>query len=185
MERQAGKGRPLLGEPRQLTTTGPVAPPATSRPDRLVLPTLLFAAVYVTTVPAVFFLVMVVFTWELFRWLLFSVMLVPALLGLGLLGLIKGLIPSGLLIGAIAVRTPNLHWPKLLAAATVPVIDLLLLRASPLPRLLERGTLLLMDHRALFALDTIAPLTASVLVTLAFPQRLVRRLRSGGGTPPG
>ena len=129
-----------------------------------------------TTVPAAFFLVMVVFTWELFRWLLLSVMLVPALLGLGLLGLVKGLVPSGLLIGAIAARTADRHWPKLLAATTIPVIDLLLLRASPLPRLLERGSLLLMDHRALFALDTIAPLTASVLVTMAFPQRFVRRL---------
>ncbi|WP_419728390.1 hypothetical protein [Lichenicola sp.] len=136
-----------------------------------------------TTVPAAFFLVMVVFTWELFRWLLLSVMLVPALLGLGLLGLVKGLLPSGLLIGVIAARTPNRHWPKLLAAATIPVIDLLLLRASPLPRLLERGSLLLMDHRALFALDTIAPLTASVLVTLAFPQRLVRRLLRSSASP--
>ena len=145
------------------------------------LATLIFAVLYVVCVPVAFLLIMAVFTWELLRWLLFSVMLVPLLLGLGLLGLAKGLMPAGLLIGAIAVRTPDRHWPKLLAAATVPLVDLLLLRASTLPRLLERGVLLLMDHRALFLLDTVAPLTASLLVTLALPQRLVRRLLGCGG----
>ena len=143
---------------------------------RLVLATLIFTALYVVCVPAAFLLIMAVFTWELLRWLLFSLTLVPLLLALGLFGLAKGLVPSGLLIGAIAARTPGLHWPKLLAAATVPLVDLLLLRTSTLPALLERGILLLMDHRALFLLDTAAPLAASMLVTLAVPQRLVRRL---------
>jgi hypothetical protein len=135
-----------------------------------------FTVVYVTCVPAAFFLVMAIFTWQLFHWLLLSVLLVPALIGLGLFGLVKGLIPTGLLIGAVAARTPDLHWPKLLAAATVPLVDLFLLRASVLPHLIERGSLMLMDHRALFMLDTIAPAAASMLVTLAVPQRLVRRL---------
>lgn len=135
-----------------------------------------FAIVYVVCVPAAFFVVMAVFTWQLFHWLLLSVLLVPALMGLGLFGLLKGLIPTGLLIGVIAARTPDLHWPKLLAAATIPLVDLFLLRASVLPHLIERGSLMLMDHRALFALDTVAPAAASMLVAFAFPQRLVRRL---------
>lgn len=135
-----------------------------------------FTVVYVACVPAAFFLVMAVFTWQLFHWLLLSILLVPALIGLGLFGLLKGLIPTGLLIGAVAARTPDLHWPKLLAAATVPLVDLFLLRTSVLPHMIERGSLMLMDHRALFVLDTIAPAAASMFVTLAVPQRLVRRL---------
>lgn len=162
--------------------SGPV-PPQPVPLIRLMLATLIFTTLYVACVPMMFLLIMVVFTWELLRWLLFSVTLVPLLLGLGLLGLAKGLIPCGLLIGAIAVRTPRLHWPKLVAAATVPLVDLLLLRTSTLPALLERGILLLMDHRALFLLDTAAPLAASLLVTLAVPQRLLRRLLGRQGGP--
>ena len=140
------------------------------------LATLIFTVLYALCVPPVFLLMVAALTWQMLPWLLFSVVLVPVLLGIGLLGLAKGLLPAGLLIGAIAVRTPRRHWPKLLAAATVPLVDLLLLRASPLPRLLERGSLLLMDHRALLLLDTAAPLAASLLVASAVPQGLIRRL---------
>jgi hypothetical protein len=143
---------------------------------RLLLATLVFASLYVLLVPATFVLIVAVFAWELLRWLLFSVMLVPVLFGLGVIGLAKGLIPAGLLIGVIAARTTDRLWPKLLAAALLPLVDLLLLRLSPLPRFLERGILLLMDHRALFALDTVAPLGACVLAALLVPQGLMRVL---------
>ncbi len=144
--------------------------------SRLVFTTLVFAALYAVGMPAVFLLVMAVFTWELLRWLLFAIMLVPFLLGLGLLGLLKGLLPTGLLLGAVAARTPDRHWPKLLAAATVPLVDLLLLRQALPSRLLERGSLLLMGHGTLFMLDTAAPLAASMVTAWLVPQRLVRRL---------
>lgn len=142
----------------------------------MLLATLVFAAAYAACEPAVFLVLVAILAWQMMRWLLASVMLVPVLLGLGLAGLLRGSVPSGLLIGVIAARTPDRHWPKLLAALVVPAIDLLLLRLAAIPRLIERGSLLLMDHRALFALDTVAPLGASVLVAWAFPQSLVRRL---------
>ena len=151
----------------------PIPKPSISR---LLLATLVFAGLYAVCMPAVFLLVMAVFTWELLRWLLFAVMLVPFLLGMGLLGLLRGVLPTGLLVGAIAARTPGRHWPKLLAAATVPLVDLLLLRQFLLPRLLERGSLLLMGHGTLFLLDTVAPLAASLVTAWLIPQRLVRRL---------
>ena len=140
------------------------------------LATVAFAALYAVCVPAVLLPVMALFTWELMPWLLFGVMLVPALFVFGLLGLARGLLPTGLLLGAIAARTPDRHWPKLLAAATVPLVDLLLLRQFMLSRLLERGSLLLMGHGTLFLLDTAAPLLASLAAAWLIPQRLVRRM---------
>ena len=146
---------------------------------RLLVATLVFAVLYALLEPASLFAITAVFTWEMLRWLLLSVMLVPILFGFGLFGLLKGALPAGLLIGAVAVRTPDRVWPKLLAAGTLPLVDLMLLRQALPARLLEQGMRLLMDHRALFALDTMAPLAASVLAALLVPQRLVRRLRLG------
>ena len=175
--------RPPLAAPDHLGAEQPrVAPCGLWQPipepsiSRLLLATGVFAALYAVCMPAVFLLVMAVFTWELLRWLLFAAMLVPFLLGLGLLGLLRGVLPTALLLGAIAARTPGRHWPKLLAAATVPLVDLLLLRQFLLPRLLERGSLLLMGHGTLFLLDTAAPLAASLVTAWLIPQRLVRRL---------
>ncbi len=151
-------------------------PPATAPVGRLLLATLVFAALYTLLVPVALFAITALFAWELLRWLLFSVVLVPVLFGLGLLGLLKGVVPAGLLIGVVAVRRPDRLWPKLLLAFLLPLVDLLLLRMALLPRLLERGLLLVMDHRALLALDTVAPLAASALAALLVPQRLLRAM---------
>ncbi len=142
----------------------------------------MFAVLYTLLVPAALLLITALFAWELLRWLLFTVVLVPVLFGLGLLGLLKGVVPAGLLIGVVAARRPDRLWPKLLVAFLLPLVDLLLLRFSLLPRLIERGLLLVMDHRALWALDTVAPLAASAFAALLVPRRLVRalvRARSG------
>ena len=159
----------------------PGAPPP-APVGRLLLATLAFAILYTLLVPAALLLIMALFAWELLRWLLFTVVLVPVLFGLGLLGLLKGVVPAGLLIGVVAARWPHRVVPKLLVAFLLPLVDLLLLRLSLLPRLLERGLMLVMDHRALLALDTVAPLAASALAALLVPQRLVRVLlgRPGG-----
>jgi hypothetical protein len=151
--------------------SGPVAAPS---PARLVLAAAVFAAIYAVLVPGVFLVVASVLAWELLRWLLASVLLVPLLTALGLIGLLKGMLPVGLLVGAIAARTPERVWPKLLAASLLPVVDLLLLRQAMVPRLTERLMLAVMDHRALFALDTVAPLVASGLAAVMVPRRLVR-----------
>ncbi len=143
---------------------------------RLLLATLVFTVLYTLLVPAALLVIIALFAWELLRWLLLSVVLVPVLFGLGLVGLLKGVVPAGLLIGVVAARRPDRIWPKLLLAFLLPLVDLLLLRLSLLPRLLERGLLLVMDHRALLALDTVAPLAASALAALLVPQRLVRAL---------
>ena len=150
----------------------PVAPPV----GRLLLATLVFALLYTLLVPAALFAITALFAWELLRWLLFTVVLVPVLFGLGLLGLLKGVVPAGLLIGVVAARRPDRVWPKLLVAFLLPLVDLLLLRMALLPRLLERGLMLVMDLRALGALDTLAPLAASALAALLVPQRLLRAL---------
>ena len=140
------------------------------------LATVVFAALYAACLPLVLLPVMALLAWELMPWLLFGIMLVPALLVFALLGLARGLLPTGLLLGAVAARTPDRHWPKLLAAATVPLVDLLLLRQFVLSRLLERGSLLLMSHGTLFLFDTAAPLMASLATAFLIPQRLVRRM---------
>ncbi len=158
------------------------SPPAAVPVGRLLLATLVFTAFYTLLVPAALMAITALFAWELLRWLLFTVVLVPVLFGFGLLGLLKGVVPAGLLIGVVAARSPDRLWPKLLVAFLLPLVDLLLLRSSLLPRLLERGLMLVMDHRALLALDTIAPLAASALAALLVPQRLLRALvgaRSG------
>lgn len=143
---------------------------------RRLIAALAFAIAYALLMPGCFLLIMAIFTWELLRWLLFSVMLVPLLAGIGFLGLLKGVGFSGLLIGAIAIRTPDRNSPKLLAAAAVPLVDLLLLRGNTAAHFIERGSLLLMDHRALFLLDTAAPLAASVIAASLIPRRLLRRI---------
>ena len=152
------------------------APPAAAPVGRVLLATLAFAALYTLLVPAALFAITALFASELLRWLLFTVVLVPVLFGLGLVGLLKGVVPAGLLIGVVAARRPDRVWPKLLVAFALPLVDLLLLRTSLLPRLLERGLLLVMGHRALLALDTIAPLAAAALAALLVPRRLMRAL---------
>ncbi len=158
-----------------------VPPPAPAPVGRLLLATVVFTGLYTLLVPAALFAITALFAWELLRWLLFTVVLVPVLFGLGLLGLLKGVVPAGLLVGIVAARWPHRVAPKLLVAFLLPLVDLLLLRLSLLPRLLERGLLMVMDHRALWALDTLAPLAASALAALLVPQRLVRILL---GRPP-
>ena len=69
----------------------------------------------------------------------------------------------------------------LLAMLVFAALYTLLLRASLLPRLIERGLLLVRDHRALWARDTVAPLAASALAALLVPQRLMRALVGGPG----
>ena len=153
------------------------APPQARAPvGRLLLATVVFAGLYTLLVPAALFAIIALFAWELLRWLLFTVVLVPVLFGLGLLGLLKGVVPAGLLIGVVAARWPDRMAPRLLVAFLLPLVDLLLLRMALLPRLLERGLLMLMDHRALWALDTMAPLAASALAALLVPRRLLRAL---------
>ena len=157
------------------------APPAAVPIGRRLLAALVFAALYTLLVPAALFAITALFAWELLRWLLVSVVLVPVLFGLGLVGLLRGVVPAGLLIGVVAARAPDRVWPKLLVAFVLPLVDLLLLRASLLPRLIERGLWLVMDHRALWALDTVAPLAASALAALLVPRRLMRAVLGGAG----
>ena len=146
------------------------------RLSSLVLAAGVFAFLYVLLLPGLFLLVVAVFAWETLRWLLASVLLLPILTALGLVGLLKGCLPTGLLIGAIAARTPARIWPKAVAAFLLPLVDLLLLRRAMLPHLAERVLLALMDHRALFLLDTAAPLAASMLAALLVPRRLMRAM---------
>jgi len=139
-------------------------------------------------VPPLFLLAAAAISWETLRWLTFSVAYVPFLAGLGLFGLFKGLFFSGLLIGAVAARSPFLLWPKLLAAALVPMVDVVLLRWSFGGRLVERAAAFLMDGRALFLLDNLAPAAASLLAALLVPQSLLRlvlrRRRDGSSAAP-
>ncbi len=193
MEGQAGQSPAVLGAAAQLISPLPepfqppgtppggfllsgASPGASAPVGRLLLATMVFAGLYTLLVPGALFVITALFAWELLRWLLFTVVLVPVLFGLGLLGLLKGVVPAGLLIGAVAARWPERVAPKLLVAFLLPLVDLLLLRMALLPHLLERGLLLVMDHRALWALDTMAPLAASTLAALLVPRRLLRAL---------
>lgn len=131
-------------------------------------------------VPGFWMLFLLLLTGSQLLRLLLSVLLVPVLAALGFVVLLRGLLPIGLLLGALAARTPDRRGTRLLLAAILPCIDLLLFRVSGLPRLVERLLVLLMDPRALLVLQFGAPVAASVLAATLVPDRMLRRLRGGG-----
>lgn len=184
MEGQAEQGRTVLAAAARLI------PPALAGPDRspeipagrLLLGTLAFGTCYAVLVPGLWLVFLALLTGgELFR-LLLSVLLVPVLAALGFVALLRGLLPIGLLLGALAARLPEVRWPRLLAAALLPGVDLILFQLSGLPRLVGHLLALLMDGWTLFVLQFGAPVAASVLACALVPERLLQRALGAGRT---
>ena len=170
---------PPPDQPSRATRDGFLLPgtrPRRPTVGRRIGATLAFAVVYLLLLVPCFFAVTALSAWQMLHWLLFGELLVPVLWALGLVGLFKGMVPCALLIGAVAVRTPELLWPKLLAAVLLPAVDLMLLRRALFPELLLRGLSFLMDPRAMIVLGTLAPLAGSGLAALLVPRRLLRKL---------
>lgn len=146
----------------------------------MILAAILFAASYAVLAPGLFLFLTALLAWETLRWLMLSALLLPVLGMLGLWHLLVGLPLIALLVGAMAARYPASLWPKLLLALLLPLGELLVDRGSGVSHLLGRLLPLLMDRRALFLLDTVAPVAASVLAALLVPGRLVRLVLGNG-----
>ncbi|MBE7210550.1 MAG: hypothetical protein INR65_05980 [Gluconacetobacter diazotrophicus] len=140
---------------------------------------------YALMVPGFWALFLLLLTGSQLLRLLLSVLLVPVLAALGMWALLRGLLPDALLVGALTARLPERRWPRLLAAAVLPGVELLLFRLSGLPRLVQHLLALLVDTHALFLLQFGAPVAASMLAAALVPRRLVRRLRGEAGKEDG